>query len=107
MRKALAFVASALILASTAVGCAATTDDSTSDDDITKAKPAMNVSESDNGKTIVVNEGANLVLSLSTNASTGYSWMVKSSGGLADPTSKYENVTNRPGASSTEVFTWK
>jgi predicted secreted protein len=116
MRNSLRFAAAAFLLSVAsfgAVGCAGNTNtqesnDATESDIVKGSLPALNISKADDGKSVVVNEGADLVLELETNASTGYSWMIESDGGFTQPVITYVGGdVHRPGAPSTEVLTWK
>lgn len=65
--------------------------------------------EGDNGKTVAITRsGSEVVVSLSSNGSTGYTWTVKSLGGLPAPQSKYiAPGPNDPiGSPGTQTFTW-
>lgn len=65
--------------------------------------------ETYDGKTVAITRsGSEVVLSLSSNGSTGYSWAVETSGGLPAPQSKYiAPAPNAPvGSAGTQTFTW-
>ena len=111
MRSSIFFLAS-LALSLSAVACSGASDDTTpTEDDAAEADiksgKTVAISASDDGKTVTVDEGQKIAVTLSSNASTGYSWMVKDDGGLgeAKQSSKPRDVS-RPGAAGTQTFTW-
>lgn len=72
------------------------------------AFPATSLSDADNGKTATVKAGGDLVLSLASNATTGYKWTVTSTDKtFGYPTESYAVVGSGVGAGGTQTFTWK
>jgi predicted secreted protein len=84
-----------------------TSDPATADGSDEEVKAAV-IGEESNGKTVDVSLGRSFTIALSDNASTGYTWSVKS----VDKTLGQPKVTtipgdvSRPGASGTKKFTW-
>ena len=78
----------------------------TTQSDLVNKSSAVKLTQADDGTTVTVKAGRDVVLKLPQNASTGYAWMVTSSD-LGDP---QRDVTggnvNRPGAAGTVKFTW-
>ena len=74
------------------------------------AASVVTITEQDNGKTIELPKGATLVLKLSSNASTGYSWSVQSNSSLlklvkSDYTEqKQAKLVGAPGV---QTFQWQ
>lgn len=84
---------------------AAEASDTTQSDLVNKSS-AVKLTQADDGTTVTVKSGRNVVLELPQNASTGYVWMVTSND-LGDPK---RDVTggdvDQPGAAGTAKFTW-
>lgn len=93
--------------------CAGETDpseDATEGDeqDVTGAS-SVKLGEADDGKTVPVKVGKSVVLTLPSNASTGYSWKVTSTDRtFGYPTEKFVSPrSGAVGASGSQRFTWK
>jgi inhibitor of cysteine peptidase len=75
------------------------------------AASVMTVSEQDNGKTIELTKGATLVVELSSNASTGYSWSVQSHSPLLKLVKSDYQEQKQPaqlaGAPGVQTFQWR
>lgn len=73
------------------------------------AGPALVVSEDDNGKTIEVQEGREVVVELPANPSTGYTWVVTATDRtLGYPaTTKFTPDSDAVGAAGVYALTWK
>lgn len=61
----------------------------------------------DNGKTVSINEGSQLKISLDENPTTGYSWNVTVTPGLAIVDSQYSSSSHLTGAGGTREWTIK
>lgn len=99
-----------------AVACGGTSDPSmdepaSSDDALAKKSDVVDVGEADNGKTVVVEQGKDIRLTLSETASTGYRWGVVStdrSFGYPTPTEGTPIAATGPvGAKGKRQFVWK
>lgn len=100
-----------------AVACGGTSDPSmdapaSSDDALAKKSDVVDVGYADNGKTIVVEQGKELRLTLSENATTGYHWgVVETDRSFGYPSPREgtpKSATNGPvGAGGTRAFVWK
>jgi predicted secreted protein len=112
MRSAHLFFAAAFAaLSLSTVACGGASDASTQDDstesDVKTATP-VKLTASDDGKTVKVTEGQSVEITLTQNASTGYSWSVSDDGGLGTAKEKTTpGDVSRPGSSGTATFTWK
>lgn len=109
----IALASSSVIALAALSGCASETSDASSDPAVTddganeELKAAV-IDETENNKTVPVNLGRSFTIALSQNASTGYSWSVKS----VDKTIGQPKITtvagdtSKPGASGLKKFTW-
>jgi predicted secreted protein len=84
-----------------------TSDPATADGSDEEVKAAV-IGEESNGKTVDVALGRSFTIALSSNASTGYSWSVKSvDKTIGQPKmSTIPGDVSRPGAAGTQKFTW-
>jgi inhibitor of cysteine peptidase len=77
----------------------------------TTTTSVMTVTEQDNGKTIEVTKGATLVVKLSSNVSTGYSWSVQSDSPLLKLLDSNYKEQKQPaqvaGAPGVQTFQWQ
>ena len=85
-----------------------TGDPATNDGEEEEVKAAV-IGESSNGKTVDVQVGRSFTIGLSSNASTGYRWRVKSvDRTIGQPKeSSVPGDSSRPGSAGTQKFTWK
>jgi predicted secreted protein len=63
----------------------------------------------DDGKTVPLKKGQDLILSLTSNPSTGLDWVLKSDGGLGPPKSEFVPANDDPdtvGGRGRRTFTW-
>jgi predicted secreted protein len=69
----------------------------------------VRLTDGDNGKTVTVKAGSDIVVELSSNPSTGHDWVVAEQGArLARPASEFEAAqTARDGAGGIRRFIWK
>lgn len=110
------FALAAVAFALSPLACASDTDDS--DNVVTPSNEegngedelrALSVTDADNGKTVTVTEGQNLLVKLQSNPSTGYKWEVVST----DRTFGYPSATKffpnggAVGSGGIERLTWK
>jgi predicted secreted protein len=105
------FSAALVALSLSSVACGGADEGNTSDDtesaDVTASK-TVKLSVADNKKTVHLNAGQKVALTLSQNASTGYMWMVTDDGGLGDAAQvTTPGDSHKPGSSGTDTFTWK
>jgi inhibitor of cysteine peptidase len=104
-----------MVLGSVACGGGGHAADPAANDtqDELRTSGAVNVGDDDDGKTITVEKGKDLKLSLSSNATTGYKWSVKStdrSFGYPSPQEgTYERGSDdgRIGSGGKQIFVWK
>jgi predicted secreted protein len=110
----LAFLGLSTFTVLSAVACGGTSADdpasdpaNTADGSDEEVKAAV-IGEESNGKTVDVALGRSFTIALSENASTGYSWMVKSvDKTLGQPkTTMIPGDVHRPGAPGTKKLTW-
>lgn len=72
------------------------------------APKAIALGDGDNGKTVAVKAGDNVVLALSSNATTGYKWTVTSTDKtFGYPTEIYSMSCGAVGGGGVQTFTWK
>jgi predicted secreted protein len=113
MRSAHLFFAAAFVaLSLSTVACGGASDDANAQDDSTesdvKGATPVKLTASDDNKTVKVTAGQPVEITLSQNASTGYSWSVSDDGGLGTAKEKTNpGDVSRPGSSGTDTFTWK
>jgi len=118
MRFSKLFAFAALALALTPVIACTSGDDSTADDNVSTPSEegsaddelkAFSVTDADNGKTVTVTEGQNLLVKLQSNPSTGYGWEVVSTDRTFGYPSAEKFFPNGGGVGSggIERFTWK
>ncbi len=92
------------------VGCSGSSSNDTAtggDQAFTETSSSVKLSKDDDGKIVKVKPGADVVLSLSQNGSTGYVWMIKTND-LGEPETHFKAPTpDVPGDSGTTTFTWK
>jgi len=109
----------ALVVASPfAVGCAGTEEDpseaagdseeAADEQDVVSGK-SVKVTQADADKTITVKKGQSVILTLPSNATTGYSWKVTATDRtFGYPTEKYVRPSSSAvGAGGSQKFTWK
>jgi len=98
-----------------AVACGGSADDQQNDpteegdeQDVVSGR-TVKVTEADNGKTITVKKGQSVMLTLPSNASTGYEWKVtRTDRSFGYPTSKYVAPSSSAvGAGGSQKLTWK
>jgi predicted secreted protein len=112
MRSAHVFFSAAFVaLSLSTVACGGASDDATTQDatesDVKGATP-VTLTAKDDGTTVKVTEGQSVEITLTQNASTGYSWSVSDDGGLGTAKEKTTpGDVSRPGSSGTVTFTWK
>jgi inhibitor of cysteine peptidase len=69
---------------------------------------SFSLTEADNGKTVTVTEGQNVVVKLKSNPSTGYSWKVVSTDrSFGYPTTRHTANGGAVGSGGVDKFTWK
>jgi inhibitor of cysteine peptidase len=103
------FFAAALVLGLAPLGCsAAATDEATLDegaDALTNVGATL--TDADNGKTIAVNEGKQVVVNLASNPTTGYDWAVTSTDkSFGYPTTKFFPASKATGSGGTTRLVW-
>lgn len=106
----------ALVVASPfAVGCAAEeepsdvadSEEATDEQDVVSGK-SVKVSQADAGKTITVKKGQSVILTLPSNATTGYQWKVtRTDRTFGYPAEKYLSSSSAVGGGGAQKFTWK
>jgi inhibitor of cysteine peptidase len=104
----------AIAVALSPVACAATTDEApvsspTDEGDAQDEIKSLAVTEADNGKTVTITKGQNLLLKLQSNPSTGYKWAVSSTDKtFGYPTETFvQNNDGAVGSGGVQRFTWK
>lgn len=110
--RLISLLASVPVLSLMALGCASPGDSSdlAESTEALSARPAVQISGSDDGKTIVVPEGSDVVLSLPSNATTGYEWIVvRTDRTFGYPTHEeyLPSSSGGLGTGGTQRFTWK
>lgn len=106
------FAAAAVLFALAPIfACASETEDdhaATPTDDGEDELKSLALTDADNGKTVTITEGQNLVVNLRANATTGYSWKVVSTDkSFGYPTEKYLANGGAVGSGGLDRFTWK
>jgi predicted secreted protein len=114
---ALVLAALPLALVALPIGCASSSEDDAAptsstgeDSDAVDELRSFSIDDDDSGKTFTVQEGQNVVLKLSSNATTGYKWVVVGTDRTFGYPAKEDYLapkTSAVGAGGTQVFTWK
>jgi len=74
--------------------------------DLSSSSKKVKLTKADDGKTVTVTPGKQVVLSLPQNASTGYGWMIQTND-LGEPAQKLVGGNpSKPGSSGKVTFTW-
>lgn len=114
MRLHALFAAASLALALSPLACSSGEEsDPTSSPDETGDSAdelkAKSVTDADNGKTITVTEGQNVIVKLGSNPTTGYRWEVASTDRrIGYPKETFvKNTDGAVGSGGTQKFTWK
>ncbi len=113
MRLSPFFAAAALALALSPLACASADDGAepaNSDEDVSGADEirARTFTEADDGRTVTVPMGQNVLLNLKSNATTGYKWQVVSTDRtFGYPTEKYVSNGGAVGSGGVQKMTWK
>lgn len=83
-------------------------DDASDEQDVVSGR-AVKVTQADAGKTITVKKGQSVILTLPSNATTGYKWKVtRTDRSFGYPTEKYVAPSSSAvGAGGSQKFTWK
>ncbi len=104
MRSFHVLLATALL---TTVACSSAPNDDGSQSSASSVVSSNEVrlTKADDGKTVRVNVGQDVILTLPDNASTGYTWQITSND-LGDPQVHNTGDPSRPGAGGHVVFTW-
>lgn len=111
MRLSRFFAFAALGFALSPLGCSSVEDEGEAEAAPETSVAELNgiaITEADNGRTVTVTEGRDVIVRLPSNPTTGYTWQVVST----DPTFGYPSKTFIPGSAATgsggiEQFTWK
>ncbi len=110
MRSSLFFFAAALSLSVASVACSGAPNDGNETPDSTEADiksgASVQVTESADGTTVSLDAGQKLVVKLSSNASTGYFWMVKTNDLAAPKQGTIPGDVDRPGSPGFQTFTF-